>query len=123
MPDCPFCNIEYERIIKKSQYSLAFFDSYPVNRGHVLIVPKRHEADYFKLEAEEKADMANLIEYVKDYLQTKYSPDGFNIGINIGEAAGQSIFHCHIHIIPRYKGDVDNPLGGVRGVIPNKQKY
>ena len=107
----------------ESEFSLAFYDQYPVSEGHVLIVPKRHVADYFELSSDEKKDIWALLDVVKDILEKKFSPDGFNVGINVGEPAGQTIFHCHIHIIPRYKGDMEFPEGGVRGVIPGKQKY
>ena len=123
MPECPFCNIEPTRIIEKRKLSLAFFDKFPVSVGHALIIPKRHEPNYLNLTSEEKLDIEKLTNSVINYLKMKYSPDGFNIGINIGKAAGQTISHCHIHIIPRYEGDMDDPTGGVRGVIPKKQKY
>ena len=123
MPECPFCNIEPNRIIEKSKLSLAFFDKFPVSVGHTLIIPKRHESSYLNLTSEEKLDIEKLTISVINYLKMKFSPDGFNIGINIGKAAGQTILHSHIHIIPRYDGDIDDPTGGVRGVIPDKQKY
>ncbi len=123
MKDCKFCNIEKNRIVIKSEFSLAFYDKYPVNNGHVLVVPIKHTTSYFEMTAGEKIDMWNLVDKVKIFLEKKYNPDGYNVGIHIGEDAGQTVFHCHIHVSPRYKGDVDFPEGGVRGVIPNKQKY
>lgn len=123
MKNCKFCNIEKKRIVIESKLSIAFNDMFPVNTGHILIVPKRHIADYFELSSIEKNDIWNLVDKVKLLIEKDYKPNGFNIGINIGETAGQTIFHCHIHLIPRYSGDVDFPEGGVRGVIPNKQKY
>ena len=123
MPECPFCNVEPNRVIEKRKLSIAFFDKFPVSIGHVLIIPRRHEPNYFNLTLEEKLDIEKLTNSVINYLKMKFSPDGFNIGINIGKAAGQTILHTHVHIIPRYDGDVEDPTGGVRGVIPIKQKY
>ncbi|QIA09885.1 HIT domain-containing protein [Draconibacterium halophilum] len=91
--------------------------------GHALIIPKRHEPNYLNLTNEEKLDIEKLTNTIINYQKMKYLQGGFNIGINIGKAAGQTISHCHIHIIPRYDGDMDDPTGGVRGVIPSKQKY
>ena len=121
--NCPFCNLSSDRIIMENDLSLAFYDSFPVSEGHVLIVPKRHVANYFDLTQEEIVAMNDLMFRMKSLLDNKLHPDGYNVGINVNEAAGQSIFHVHMHLIPRYKGDVPNPKGGVRGVIPNKQKY
>ena len=122
--NCPFCKAESERdIIASSSLSVAFFDGFPVSPGHALIIPKRHVASFFDLSKEEQQDLLNLADRVKRILEERYHPDGYNIGINVGEAAGQSIFHVHMHLIPRYKGDVPNPRGGVRGVIPAKQNY
>ena len=91
--------------------------------GHALIIPKRHVASYFDLTDEERKAMNAMLLEVKQKLDERFHPDGYNIGINVGEDAGQSIFHCHMHLIPRFKGDVPNPKGGVRGVIPSKQLY
>ena len=122
--NCPFCKAESERdIIASSSLSVAFFDGFPVSPGHTLIIPKRHVASFFDLSKEEQQDLLDLADRVKRIVEERYHPDGFNIGINVGEAAGQSIFHIHMHLIPRYKGDVPNPRGGVRGVIPAKQNY
>ena len=122
--NCPFCKAESERdIIASSSLSVAFFDGFPVSPGHALIIPKRHVASFFDLSKEEQQDLLNLADRVKINVEERYHPDGYNIGINVGEAAGQSIFHVHMHLIPRYKGDVPNPRGGVRGVIPAKQNY
>ena len=121
---CPFCKVESEReIITSSLLSIAFFDGFPVSPGHALIIPKRHVASFFDLTKDEQQDMLKLVDSVKSIIDEKYHPDGYNVGVNIGEAAGQSIFHVHMHLIPRYKGDVSNPRGGVRGVIPSKQNY
>lgn len=122
--NCPFCSAESERdLIASSSLSIAFFDGFPVSPGHALIIPKRHISSFFDLSKEEQLDLLNLTDRVKRIVEERYNPDGFNIGINVGEAAGQSIFHVHLHLIPRYKGDVVNPRGGVRAVIPTKQNY
>ena len=122
--NCPFCKAESERdIIASSSLSVAFFDCFPVSPGHALIIPKRHVSSFFDLSQEERQDLLNLADSVKQIVEERYHPDGYNIGVNVGEAAGQSIFHVHMHLIPRYQGDVPNPRGGVRGVIPDKQNY
>ena len=122
--NCPFCNLaQHVEIISESEICVAFFDGYPVSPGHALIIPKRHVASYFDLTDEERKAMNAMLLEVKQKLDERFHPDGYNIGINVGEDAGQSVFHCHMHIIPRYKGDVPNPKGGVRGVIPSKQLY
>ena len=119
---CLFCNLEREKILK-SELSFAIYDAFPVNEGHTLIIPKRHTANYFDLTNEEQADCFALLNRVKGIVQEKYNPAGFNVGININEAAGQTVPHVHIHLIPRYDGDVEVPRGGVRGVIPEKRNY
>ena len=119
---CPFCNLEREKILETNS-SFAIFDGFPVNEGHALIIPKRHNANYFDLTLEEQKDCIELLNRVKFIVQEKYNPAGFNVGININEAAGQTIPHVHIHLIPRYEGDVEEPRGGVRGVIPGKKNY
>jgi len=122
--DCVFCNLDKEKeLISETATAIAFLDSFPVNPGHTLIVPKRHVADYFELTIHEQRALWLVVNRCKALIQKRFNPDGFNVGINVGEMAGQSIFHVHIHLIPRYKGDVENPRGGVRGVIPNKQSY
>lgn len=122
--NCPFCKVESEReIIAFSSLSIAFFDGFPVSPGHALIIPRRHVASFFDLTKDEQQDMLKLMDSVKSIIDEKYHPDGYNVGVNVGETSGQSIFHVHMHLIPRYKGDVPNPRGGVRGVIPSKQSY
>lgn len=124
MDNCIFCKeFEEDKIIYQDQIWIAISDSYPVSLGHTLLIPKRHCNTFFDLSYIESKTMYNAIKNIKDILDKRYNPDGYNIGMNCGEAAGQSIMHCHIHIIPRYDGDMDNPRGGVRGVIPEKQKY
>ena len=121
---CIFCKLQSkENILFESEYCFAFYDGFPVSPGHVLIVPKRHIASFFDLTKEEHLAVLDAITYIKNKLDEVHHPDGYNIGVNINEAAGQSVFHCHIHVIPRYTGDMENPRGGVRGVIPQKQNY
>ena len=120
--DCVFCNTDL-KLIKQSKLSLAFYDRYPVSEGHILIIPKDHYETYFDLPVEVRNDMLVLLDAMKLKLDTELKPSGYNIGINSGASAGQTVFHCHIHLIPRYNGDMDSPEGGVRGVIPEKQKY
>lgn len=123
-PDCPFCNPDVDReLIVESATAYAIYDKFPVNDGHTLIIPKRHCSDYFELTFKEQSACIFMLNKVKGIISDKYKPDGYNIGINIGEQAGQTVHHVHIHLIPRYKADVEDPKGGVRGVIPNKQKY
>lgn len=123
-PDCPFCNPDSEReLIAESATAYAIYDKFPVNDGHTLILPKRHCSDYFELNFKEQAACLFMLNKVKEMISAKFNPDGFNIGINVGEKAGQTVNHVHIHLIPRYNGDVEDPSGGVRGVILNKQKY
>ena len=121
---CPFCRLSRRvEVICETATCVAFYDGYPVSPGHALIIPKRHVASYFDLTNHEREAMNVMLQYVKQKVDERYHPDGYNIGINVNEAAGQSVFHVHMHLIPRYKGDVENPKGGVRGVIPSKQKY
>ena len=121
---CLFCNINSKDLVFDNEFAFASFDSYPVSKYHSLIVPKRHILDYFELTNDELLACNDLIKKIKKkILNEDKTVDGFNIGTNSGVAAGQSIMHCNIHLIPRRKGDVDNPQGGVRGVIPSKQHY
>ncbi|MFH0967955.1 MAG: HIT family protein [Methanobacteriota archaeon] len=120
---CPFCTPGPDEIILENGSAYARFDKYPVSPGHLLIIPKRHIPSIFESTSEEINDLWDLVTMAKQVLDEKYSPDGYNTGINDGEFAGQTIMHLHIHLIPRYKGDMDDPRGGVRGVIPEKQKY
>lgn len=121
---CPFCCLARRvEVICETATCVAFYDGYPVSPGHALIIPKRHVASYFDLTNHEREAMNIMLQFVKQKIDERFHPDGYNIGINVNEAAGQSVFHVHMHIIPRYKGDVPNPKGGVRGVIPGKQSY
>lgn len=121
--NCPFCNLEESRIIAQNDLVMAFYDGFPVNPGHTLVVPMRHVANYFDLKSEEKKALWEMADYCKTILDNHFTPSGYNIGINIGVTAGQSIPHVHLHLIPRYNDDTPNPRGGVRGVIPSKQNY
>ena len=118
--ESPFLNIE--KIIE-NENAFAIYDTFPVSKGHALVIPKRVVAEIFDLNDEEYSSCFNLVKDVKKILEEEFKPDGFNIGINNGEKAGQTIFHAHIHVIPRYSGDVDNPRGGIRHVIPGKGDY
>lgn len=120
---CIFCNLASERIIAENELCLAIRDGFPVSEGHTLIIPKRHVADYFDLTSDEIAAMQTMMKESKCQLDNTLHPDGYNVGVNVNAAAGQTVFHVHMHLIPRYIGDVENPKGGVRGVIPGKQKY
>lgn len=118
-----FTQIEQERIIFKDEHFFIIEDGFPVNPGHLLIISNKVRKDYFELSEEEKRYLHSTIEVAKNIILKKYTPDGFNIGMNCGEYAGQTIFHFHCHLIPRYKGDMANPRGGVRHVIPSKGSY
>jgi len=119
--DCIFCC--NRNIVIENELAYADYDTYPVSPGHCLIITRRHVSEYFQATAEEKAAIWALVDEMKVIIDRDYKPDGYNVGVNIGEAGGQSVPHIHIHMIPRYKGDMENPRGGVRGVIPHKQKY
>lgn len=121
---CLFCgNIKKDNILFETSNWIAVYDSFPVSKGHTLLIPKEHYETYFDLSDSLKEQIVYRIKDVKTILDSKYSPDGYNIGFNCGEAAGQSVMHFHMHIIPRYIGDVESPRGGIRGCIPSKQNY
>lgn len=121
---CKFCEkIEKDRILFETSEWIAFYDAYPVTKGHALLVSKEHFNTFFDLPDRLKDSLLFRINDIKEILDNKFHPDGYNIGCNCGEAAGQTINHFHLHIIPRYKGDCENPRGGVRGVIPLMQNY
>ena len=121
---CLFCNINESGLAKENNLAYASYDTFPVSEGHCLIIPKRHVKDYFDLSNEEIIACNDLIKEIKNEIIKKDSSvKGFNIGSNAGKISGQSILHCHIHLIPRRAGDVENPQGGVRSVIPSKQHY
>lgn len=125
--NCIFCENKginlLDHVIPNLKNWYLKWDEYPVNPGHILIIPKRHFQSIFEINLIEFMELWKALYYAKRMIEKDYKPDGYNVGINDGEAAGQSIMHLHIHLIPRYKGDVENPRGGVRGVIPNKQNY
>ena len=110
-------------MILENRLAWTKYDKYPVSPGHMLIISKRHIDDFFQTTDEERRALHDLLVQARQLLEEKYHPDGYNIGINCGESAGQTIMHLHIHLIPRYHGDMDNPRGGVRGVIPDKRIY
>ena len=121
---CLLCNIKESGLAIENDLAYASYDSYPVSEMHCLIIPKRHVKDYFDLTDEEVVACNKLIVGIKKEIEIKDpTVKGFNIGTNSGKIAGQSIMHCHIHLIPRREGDVENPQGGVRSVIPKKQHY
>lgn len=120
---CPFCEIETDRIVAENTLAIALRDGFPVNPGHTLIVTRRHAATWFEVTNEERQAILDLVDRLHTQLVNDFSPDGFNIGINVGAAAGQTVMHLHVHVIPRYRGDVNDPTGGVRFVIPSKGNY
>jgi ATP adenylyltransferase len=126
-PTCLFCALQISdasRIVAENDLAYAIRDGYPVTDGHTLLIPKRHAADYFELTEQEVQAVSQLLSSQREVLQgSDAAIQGFNVGMNCGEVAGQSIFHCHVHLIPRRLGDVDEPLGGVRNVIPGKGTY
>lgn len=119
--ECVFCQMK--DYILENELAYAIYDKYPVGKGHMLFIPKRHVKDFFDITKEEREAIFDLIDEGKKLLDEKYSPDSYNVGINCGEHAGQTIMHVHVHLIPRYIGDMKDPTGGVRGVIPEKMKY
>lgn len=119
--NCAFC--DQAEMIMENRLAWAKYDKFPVSPGHMLIISRRHVSDYFAATGEEHQAFSDLLTEAKKLLDEKYHPDGYNIGVNCGETAGQTIMHLHIHLIPRYHGDIDNPRGGVRGVIPSKRIY
>jgi diadenosine tetraphosphate (Ap4A) HIT family hydrolase len=120
--NCVFCQND-RPVLAHTELSFAIFDGFPVSNGHTLVAPKRHVGSIWEMSAAEYIDAFNLVRQIKDLLIEKFDPQGFNIGVNCGEVAGQTVFHAHIHIIPRYSGDVPNPRGGVRNIIPGKGSY
>ncbi len=120
---CPFCGLNPERLVWSGELVVALRDGYPVSPGHTLILPRRHAATWFDATADEQRELGRAITAVREQLDEEFHPDGYNVGFNAGPAAGQTVMHLHIHVIPRFHGDVDDPRGGVRGVIPALQKY
>jgi diadenosine tetraphosphate (Ap4A) HIT family hydrolase len=120
--DCIFCGLD-RATLAQTKLSKAFFDGFPVSNGHSLVIPRRHVPSIWELPEEEYADLFKLVRLVKDLIQDRFDPQGINVGANCGQAAGQTVLHAHIHIIPRYSGDVPHPRGGIRNIIPGKGNY
>ena len=120
---CPFCNLPPDRIVRETGTAFAIRDGFPVSPGHTLVIPRRHVASFFEISDAERADMMSLLATARADLEREFRPAGYNIGINDGAAAGQTVPHLHIHLIPRYVGDQDDPRGGVRWVLPDKAAY
>lgn len=121
--DCPFCSPEPGRVLRANERALALRDAFPLSEGHTLVVPVRHAGSLFDLSEEERADVWALVAEVRNGLAGELEPDGFTIGVNDGEAAGQTVSHTHVHVIPRWSGDVPDPAGGIRHVIPGRARY
>jgi len=120
---CPFCTLPRDRIFHESELVLGLRDGFPISRGHTLIIPKRHVASFFEATDAERIELISMLAVARDDLDREFRPAGYNIGINDGAAAGQTVPHLHIHLIPRYDGDRDDPRGGVRWVLPDKAAY
>jgi len=120
---CPFCNIAAARILQESALAIALSDAFPVSRGHCLVIPRRHVRSWFETSEDERREMLRLLDDAREALRRAGGPDGFNIGINDGAAAGQTVPHLHVHLIPRYTGDARDPRGGVRWVLPERADY
>ena len=121
--ECPFCNLPPERIIDSLELGCVIRDGFPITPGHTLIIPKRHIGSFFEITEQERTALLDLMNQAQKLLIEEFNPDGFNIGINDGPAAGQTVPHLHIHLIPRFKGDQEDPRGGVRWIIPHNAKY
>ena len=124
MKECKFCEFFKEKKFDlENELAFAFWDANPVSKGHIIVMTKRHVRDFFETTREERCAIFELIYKAKNIIDEKYKPTGYNIGMNCGVSAGQTVMHIHVHLIPRYDGDVENPRGGVRGVIPEKKDY
>ena len=120
---CPFCTLPSERIIDSNEFGMTIRDGFPVSPGHTLVMPKRHVGSWFEIRSDEQLALLDLLAKAKAAIHSELKPDGYNIGINDGPVAGQTVPHLHMHLIPRYKGDQEDPRGGVRWIIPEKAKY
>lgn len=120
---CPFCTLPPERIVAANNVGWVVRDAYPVSPGHTLIIPRRHMGSFFELSADERLGLLALLDEARAALQAGHAPQGYNIGVNDGPAAGQTVPHLHIHLIPRYAGDRADPRGGVRWVLPDRAQY
>ena len=121
--ECPFCNPSEARIFLSGDQVFGLWDAYPVSPGHALLIPRRHIPTWFEATSEEHVALISAIDQAKAAIEKNHQPDGYNIGINCGAAAGQTVFRLHVHIIPRYQGDVGDPRGGVRHIIARKANY
>ena len=121
--ECPFCQLEVSRILHENEFALAIADAFPVAVGHTLVVPRRHVFSLFDLPEEEQAGLWRLVAAVRAKLMCELKPDGLNVGVNDGFAAGQTVMHAHAHLIPRRKGDIADARGGVRWILPGKAQY
>lgn len=120
---CPFCNPDPEQVFLETELVVGLWDKFPVSPGHALLVPRRHVAGWFDASEEERQALTAALDIARDRILEHHRPDGFNIGVNSGEAAGQTVFHLHVHLIPRYRGDQADPRGGVRRLFPDKARY
>lgn len=120
---CPFCDLPSGSIVDESAHAVALLDRFPVARGHALVVPRRHVASIFELPPEEWDDLWRLVRRVRSGIEELRAADGVNVGVNVGAAAGQTVDHAHVHLIPRNTGDVPDARGGVRRLIPQKADY
>jgi len=120
---CPFCNLSADRVLSADEHGLVVRDAYPLSPGHTLVISRRHVASFFQLDSTERVALLELVDAAKRELDGELRPAGYNIGINDGATAGQTIPHLHIHLIPRYSGDAVDPRGGVRWILPAKAKY
>jgi len=121
--DCIFCNSASDRVFIDTANWYAMWDAFPVSEGHALIIPKLHVENWFDAAEQLQTELTAAIGIVQSRIESLHQPAGYNVGFNAGEAAGQTVFHLHIHVMPRYAGDVEDPRGGVRGVIPGKANY
>ena len=120
---CPFCQLREDQCVIITQHIRAFRDQFPISKGHTLIIPRRHVASIFELQEDELQEIWQAVALARQQLQGEFKPDAFNIAVNYGAAAGQTVPHAHVHVIPRYAGDVPDPRGGVRWIIPAKADY
>ena len=121
--NCTFCSIPPDRILEADELAFVISDGFPISAGHTLIIPKRHVGSWFECTAPEQQSLMELMARARDRLISSHAPDGFNIGINDGAAAGQTVPHLHVHLIPRYAGDCEDPRGGIRWIMPDKADY
>ncbi len=121
--ECPFCDLASRTVLTENGTMIAIPDGFAISSGHTLLVPRRHVASFFELEWAERWDLVALLDEVKALLDAKHAPDAYNVGFNEGEAAGRTVPHFHLHVIPRFAGDVEDPRGGIRWVLAEKAKY